>query len=72
MWQVWEWDGRYIQGNLVSKHTSRSAAVSKAKKHFGKNIKLLDSVKNKVNVIYIDELNSNPIGIILEKKKNKN
>ena len=31
MWKVYKYDGHYIQGQLVSKHTTESAALKKAK-----------------------------------------
>ena len=32
MWKVYKWNGRIIQGDLVSKHSSESAALKAAKK----------------------------------------
>ena len=41
-WKVWKWDGRYIQGELISSHTTEAAALKKAKKE----IKYLKAVKS--------------------------
>ena len=32
MWKLYKYNGRYIQGDLISKHTSEAAAIKKAKK----------------------------------------
>ena len=32
MWKIYKWDGRYIMGDLVSKHSSEDAALKKAAK----------------------------------------
>ena len=38
MWKVYKYNGSYIQGELVSKHSSESAALKAAKKQFKFNI----------------------------------
>ena len=32
MWKLYKWNGHYIQGDLISKHSSEDAAVKKATK----------------------------------------
>ena len=32
MWKVYAYNGRFIQGDLISKHSSESAAIKAAKK----------------------------------------
>ena len=32
MWRVYKWDGHYIMGKLVSKHSTEAAALKAAKK----------------------------------------
>ncbi len=32
MWKVYKYNGRHIQGDLISKHHSETAAMKKAKK----------------------------------------
>ncbi len=44
-WKVWKWDGRYIQGELISSHTTEAAALKKAKKE----IKYLKAVKSEID-----------------------
>ena len=68
MWQLWEWNGRYIQGNLVSKHKTKAATTSKAKKIFGKNIKLTEEERKKETIIWIDSSDGVPIGLIRKPK----
>ena len=71
-WKVWKWDGHYIQGELLSSHTSESAALKKAKKE----IKYLNVVKEEKKdeiVIWLDGENGQPLGVITKKinKKSK-
>ena len=37
-WKVYKYDGHYIQGELISKHTTESAAMKSAKKSFEADI----------------------------------
>ena len=32
MWKVYKWNGHYIMGDLISKHSTESAALKAAKK----------------------------------------
>ena len=32
MWKIYKWNGHYIQGDFVSKHSSEDAALKKAAK----------------------------------------
>ena len=64
MWQLWEWNGNYIQGNLISKHKTKAAAISKAKKKLGKEIKLTEEERKEEHIVWIDNSNGTPIGII--------
>ncbi len=76
-WKVWKWDGHYIQGELISSHTSEAAALKKAKKE----IKYLTAVRSEIDrkdeiVIWLDGENGKPLGVITKKitkrsKKNK-
>ena len=76
-WKVWKWDGHYIQGELLSSHTSEAAALKKAKKE----IKYLTAVRSEIDrkdeiVIWLDGENGKPLGVITKKitkrsKKNK-
>ena len=65
-WKVWKWDGHYIQGELLSSHTSETAALKKAKKE----IKYLNAVKEEKKdeiVIWLDGENGQPLGVITKK-----
>ena len=65
-WKVWKWDGHYIQGELLSSHTSEAAALKKAKKE----IKYLNAVKEEKKdeiVIWLDGENGQPLGVITKK-----
>ena len=68
MWKVYKWNGHYIMGDLISKHSTESAALKAAKK----NIKFIktdrEESKTEVN-IWLDGENSNPLGVIVKKKR---
>lgn len=63
MYKVYKYDGHYIQGELISKHTTESAAMKSAKK----NINFKHAVKSKIlkpNVIWLDGEDNTPVGVI--------
>ena len=71
-WKVWKWNGHYIQGELLSSHTSEAAALKKAKKE----IKYLNAVKEESKTeitIWLDGEAGTPLGVITKKitKKSK-
>ena len=66
MFKVYKYDGHYIQGQLISKHTTESAAMKSAKK----NIFFKKAVKSKIlnpKVIWLDGENNTPVGEITTK-----
>tara|TARA_B100000085_G_C18529245_1_gene507288 strand:+ start:1237 stop:1446 length:210 start_codon:yes stop_codon:yes gene_type:complete len=66
MWKLYKYDGHYIQGSLVSKHTSESAAIKKAKKEL--NFIYSEKVKDKKEItIWLDDKNFVPLGVIIKK-----
>ena len=70
MYKVYKYDGRYIQGEFISKHTTESAALKSAKK----NIKYKKHCKSKIlspKVIWLDDENGTPVGLITENKRKK-
>jgi len=67
MWKVYKWDGRYIQGELISKHSSEAAALKKAKKEIG-YIKAEKSQHDNETVIWLDGENGRPLGVIVKAK----
>lgn len=68
MWKVYKWDGHYIQGELVSKHSSEDAALKKA----AKEINFTFAEKSKIGKetrIWLDDDQHTPVGIIVKKTK---
>ena len=66
MFKVYKYNGHYIQGQLISKHTTESAAMKSAKK----NIFFKKAVKSKIlnpKVIWLDGENNTPVGVITTK-----
>ena len=68
MWKVFQYDGRYIQGNLVSKHSSEDAALKAAKKKINYTY-CEKSKKDKEINIWLDDANHTPVGIIVKKTR---
>jgi hypothetical protein len=68
MWKLYKWDGNYIQGEFISKHSSEDAALKKASKEI--KFTFADKVKrNKETLIWLDDLDHSPIGIIIKKSR---
>ena len=57
MWKLYKWDGNYIQGEFISKHSSEDAALKKASKEI--KFTFADKVKrNKETLIWLDDFRS--------------
>jgi aromatic ring hydroxylase len=70
MWKFWRENNNYIQGELVSKHSSQSAALKKA----ANEIEYKYTVKEedtKETVIWLEDEDRKPIGIITKQKGTK-
>jgi hypothetical protein len=68
MWRVYKWDGHYIMGELLSKHSSEAAAIKAAKKkiNFDRTEK---QKKGNETLIWLDAKNSEPLGVIVKKSR---
>jgi hypothetical protein len=65
VYKLYKYNGHYIQGELLSKHTTESAALKAAKKKLNYHI----SSKSKIvkpQVIWLDDKQHNPIGVIVK------
>tara|TARA_R110000824_G_scaffold297519_1_gene485730 strand:+ start:8792 stop:9007 length:216 start_codon:yes stop_codon:yes gene_type:complete len=68
MWKVYKWNGNYIQGDFVSKHSSEDAALKRAAKEIG--FTFADKVKQgKETLIWLDDNNHTPMGVIVKRSK---
>ena len=68
MWKLYKWNGHYIQGDLVSKHSSEDAAVKRASKEL--NFTFAEKSKiGKEILIWLDDDNHTPVGVIVKKKR---
>ena len=68
MWKVYKWNGHYIMGDLISKHSSESAAMKSAKKNI--NFINTEREENKKQIyIWLDGENSEPVGVIYKKTR---
>ena len=68
MWKVYKWNGHYIQGDLVSKHSSEDAALKKAAKEI--QFTFVDKVKRgKETLIWLDDDKHTPVGITIKKSR---
>ena len=67
MWKVWREYNNYIQGELISKHSSEAAALKKAKAELEFKHKAKEEDKDEI-VIWLEDEDKIPIGIITKKK----
>ena len=68
MWKVYKWNGEYIMGDLVSKHSSESAAIKAAKKKI--NFHHTQKQKQgKQTFIWLDSKTFEPMGVITKKSR---
>ena len=65
MWKVYKYDGNYIQGDLLSKHSSENAALKTAKKSIGHTHTEKKKVNNEIR-IWLDSVNHTPMGVIIK------
>jgi hypothetical protein len=61
MWEVWKWDGQYIQGKLLKKYKKKESAVKYAKK----TIKYKKASPRGRSEIFLEDENHMPIGILI-------
>ena len=68
MWKVYKWNGHYIMGDLISKHSSEAAALKAAKKkiNFTRTEK---QKKGNETLIWLDSKSSQPLGVIIKKSR---
>jgi len=67
-WKVYKWNGRFIQGDLISTHSTEAAALKKAKKEI-KHSKIVKEESKKETVIWLDAEDGTPMGAIVKKYK---
>ena len=70
MWKVWKEHNNYIQGELVSKHSSEAAALKKAAAEIEYKFKVKEEDENEY-VIWLEDEDRSPIGIITKQKGTK-
>ena len=68
MWKVYAYNGRFIQGDLVSKHSSEAAAIKAAKKNIDFKKQYREKSKEEI-IIWLDGDDGTPMGIIVKKQK---
>jgi len=68
MWKVYKWNGHYIMGDLISKHSSEAAALKAAKKSI-KFSRTEKEKKGKETFIWLDGPTGDPLGVIVKKSK---
>ena len=66
MWKVFAYNGHFIQGDLVSKHSSEAAAIKAAKKSIDFKKQHREKSKEEI-VIWLDGDGGTPVGVIVKK-----
>ena len=68
MWKLYKYDGNYIQGDLLSKHSSEDAALKAAKKKI--NYTFCEKQKRDKEIrIWLDDTDHTRMGIIVKKTR---
>ena len=68
MWKIYKWNGHYIMGDLISKHSSEDAALKRAAKEIG--FTFAEKVKrDKEILIWLDNTDHTPVGVIVKKSR---
>ena len=67
MWKLWREHNKYIQGELISKHSSEAAALKKAAIELEYKFKVKEEDTDEY-VIWLEDEDRSPIGIITKKK----
>ena len=68
MWKLYKYNGHYIQGDLISKHTSEDAALKKAAKEI--DFTFTEKVKRgKETLIWLDGTDHTPVGVIVKRTR---
>ena len=70
MWKDYKNDGRYVQGELLSKHRSQSAALKCAKKLIG-HLTEVEEIRKDEHLIWLDGEGGTPLGVIVHPKKTR-
>tara|TARA_Y100001937_G_C6906620_1_gene235707 strand:- start:145 stop:345 length:201 start_codon:yes stop_codon:yes gene_type:complete len=66
MWELWQWDGRYIKGKKIKRSKTKETVV----KHAKKTIKYKKMVKgSKKNEFFLEDEEGRSVGMIINKEK---
>ena len=64
MWELWQWDGRYIKGKKIKRSKTKETVVKHAKKVI--NHKKMVKGSNK-NEFFLEDEEGRAVGMIIEK-----
>ena len=65
MWEVWEWNEQYIQGNLLKRYKKKESAFKYAKKHI--EYKFIEPNPDKKNEFFLDDTDHRAVGMIVKR-----
>jgi hypothetical protein len=68
MWKLYKWNGNYVQGDLVSKHSSEDAAVKRALKELSFTFAEKSKIGKEI-LIWLDDIDHAPMGVIVKKTR---
>ena len=60
---LYKWNGRFIQGDLISQHKTQALALKRAKKEIQFKFSVKEKSK-KETLIWLDDENNSPVGLI--------
>lgn len=65
--KLYKWNGRFIQGDLISQHKTQALALKKANKEIEFKFSVKEKTK-KETLIWLDDKDHSPVGVIVCKK----
>ena len=65
--KLYKWNGRFIHGDLISQHKTQALALKRAKKEIESKFSVKEKTK-KETLIWLDDKDYSPVGVIVCKK----
>ena len=65
MWEVWEWNGQYIQGKLLKRYKKKESAFKYAEKHI--KYEFIEPNPGKKNEFFLDDVDKRAVGMIVKR-----
>ena len=68
MWELWQWDGRYIKGKKLKRSKTKQTVMNHAKKHMEYDRIVKGGKKGE---FFFEDKEGRPVGMLIEKQDAK-